>query len=214
MLTAILEDPATMLCLICQHETAPERALAIGAKATQILHCPHCLGELRDTPEGEVGTVTDQRRAAVRRKTREVFVDRMARSGPVACPLCQNTLAAEDVALIKERDSYHCGACTRDIVAYAYRQDAYGEERWLPVIYALDELCHDARCSGCSALGAIAQTCQLALSEIARNHPQSSRQLSAILAREDWHPPHDDCALSCVAIKQYLSTAGDHTLLV
>ncbi len=34
------------------------------------------------------------------------------------------------------------------------------------------------------------------------------------IAREDWHPPAADCAPTCVAIKQYLSTAGDHTLLV
>ncbi len=204
-----------MLCPNCQHETAPERALTIGAAATKILHCPHCLGELRNTPSGEIAvSAIEKRRAAVRRKTREVFVDRLARSGQVACPLCQSELADADVTLIKERDSYQCRECDRDIVAYAYRQDAYAEQRWLPVIYALDELCHDARCAECSALGAIARSCRLALTEIARNHPRSSHQLDAILARDDWHPPDDDCAPSCVAIKQYLSTAGDHTLLV
>ncbi len=190
----------------------------IQLRAGEIRHCPRCLAVLGDDDDGHQpaapGEGEPDQLDSMRRRIRDQFVDRLARSGRVACPHCSRPLDPTQVARLRADDHFHCPGCGLDLAAHAYQQEVYGEQRWLPIIYALGDLAGDLTCARCSVLGAIAGACSDALSHIPKFLPEQHRMLGTMLARADWRPPEPACRETCVAIKQYQSTVGHPLLLL
>jgi hypothetical protein len=128
--------------------------------------------------------------------------------------MCERVLNKNDELILLNGEYFRCHLCGHDLAAYAYRQDAYHEQHWLPVIYALNDLQAEEKCVRCRFLGAMARACQIAVSRTSKLSTGSSRLLTMLLRRTDWTEPSEGCESTCFAVRQYRATAGEHLLVL
>jgi len=206
-----------MECRSCGNEITPGLEIIIDELSGGDVHCPYCLRALNPgsgSPEGN-GDCPGQR-AEMRRKVREQFMERLAArsgNGEVPCPFCSHPLNRNERRRLLEEDHYRCSVCGRDLAVQACREDAYHAQRWLPVIYALDDLLQDDGCRSCSHIRVIARACQKALSWMPGTEMGLHGRVSGILRRARWDTPDCDPE-SCVAVRQYRKLAGEGLLLL
>jgi hypothetical protein len=156
------------------------------------------------------------KRSEMRRNVRERFIDRMfeqSHDGKINCPVCAHRLNEVDIHLLKDKEYFKCHLCGHDLAAFSYRQEAYHEQRWLPVVYALSDLIAEKKCCDCSHMAAIAKACQKAFSWTPKSETKIHEQLTRILRHSGWKEPSCDWE-SCVVVKQYRKTAGEGLLLL
>jgi transposase-like protein len=193
--------------------------IVIDAFLSESTHCPYCLQILTNGSSASAadnpGTLSTDR-AEKRRKIREMYIDRWSESssdGSLHCPLCEHKLNRNDITLLRDQEHFKCHLCGHDLATEAYRQEAYHEQRWLPVLYALTELQSESQCRECCYLGAMARACQSAFSWMPRANSGHQRQLTKLLSRLRWKKPGCDWE-SCAAVQQYRTTAGEALLLM
>jgi hypothetical protein len=200
-------------------------ALVLDPLRGTMSHCPYCLETIGEASENEEGTPeTGQHRENVsvkrftlRRRVREQFVDRLIKEstdGAVHCPSCDRSLNTSDQIQLRSTEYFRCHTCGRDLASMAYSQECYNEQRWLPVIFALNDLRADPHCASCRYLGAMAKACQNALSWIPKSYAKQSNLLASLLSQGDWMLPQTECRSTCFAIKQYQTLANEGLILL
>ena len=123
-------------------------------------------------------------------------------TGELNCPVCEHSLNKNDEMLLRNQDHFRCHQCAHDLATVAYRREAYDQQRWLPVLYALGDLKAEEKCRRCSYLGAIAEACNRACSwtPTSQNYSKHSQLLRSLLSQSDWALPEGDCRTSCIGI--------------
>lgn len=101
--------------------------------------------------------------------------------------------------------------CCHDPATFAYCEEAYYEQRWLPVVNAFSDLMAEKECNDCCHAGAIA--CQKAFFWIPGSKYKMHGQLNGITRHSQWKEPDFEWE-SWVAVKQYLKLAGEGLLLL
>lgn len=202
-----------MNCAGCKHSIRPGLKIVVDDLKMETSHCPYCL-EIT-TPRSEALEVADKtagaQRLELRKKIRAQFADRLlaaSSDGRVHCPLCERALNKADEGMLRNNEHFRCHLCCNDLATIAYQQEAYHEQRWLPVVAALGDLHAEKKCADCCYLAAIAKACQSAFSCMPKRTSKSTNALASILRRTNWRVP--DCEWeSCSAVKQYRKTAGE-----
>lgn len=212
-----------MECRQCLHPIVSGMELVLDPLSNTKIHCPFCLEVIEDPSDEELQELqVDQKdvsvkRFTLRRRIREQFVDRLMRESAdrsAHCPSCERKLNTNDQILLRNTEYFRCHTCGHDLAALAYLQECYNEQRWLPVIYALNDLRADAKCAACRYLGAMAKACQEALSWIPKPYAKQSNLLQSLLARTEWALPEGECRFTCFAIKQYRTSAKEGLILL
>jgi hypothetical protein len=217
-----------MECPGCHYLITPGTSITLQPERAGRSLCPYCLHLLPEVDEvidpdsteasgHDHGHDISVERFTLRRRSREQLADRLIKTshdGRPACPICGHRLNKSDEILLRNTDCFRCHSCGRDLATYAYQKDAYHEQRWLPVIYALADLKDDAKCAGCCYLGAMARSCQEALSWMPGAPSKHSSLVKSILARTEWQVPDGDCLPTCGAIAQYRKLAGEGLILL
>jgi hypothetical protein len=212
-----------MECRQCLHAITSGMELVLDPLHGAMTHCPYCLEVIEGSDDEESRDLqTKQKNVSVkrftlRRRIREQFVDRLTREsadGSAHCPSCDRMLNTSDQILLRNTESFKCHTCGHDLASMAYRQECYNEQRWLPVIYALNDLRADPDCAGCRYFGAMARACQEALSWIPKSYAKQGNLLKTILARTEWTLPEGECRSTCFAIKQYRTSAKEGLILL
>lgn len=207
-----------MDCPNCHYLVAPDLKISLQSG---LQHCPYCLHLLPDEEDpgsAETGlNGVSVKRFALRRRVREQLADRMIKLSHdrrPACPVCDRRLNKSDEILLRNTEYFRCHSCGHDLASYAYRQEAYHQQRWLPVLYALADLRAEHRCADCCYLGAMARSCQLALSWMPTAPSKHGELVRATLARAEWNLPEGDCLATCGAVDQYRKLAGEGLALL
>ncbi|MBI4701807.1 MAG: hypothetical protein HY744_11730 [Deltaproteobacteria bacterium] len=212
-----------MQCSSCQHVITPGLEIACSTTGTGLRHCPYCLAVMPGAESAEArcaaqgGDDVSVGRLERRRSVRGQFVDRLLQGsvdGVLHCPVCEQRLNKNDELLLRSGDYFRCPNCAHDLATVAYREVAYDESRWLPVLVALADFKAQPKCAGCAYLGAVARSCQQALSWIPKSLPAQQRLLSATLARSDWRLPDCDWSKACMAVQQYRNHAAEGLALL
>ena len=206
-----------MECTSCKNTIKGGTEIVVDELLRARAHCPYCLQILPAEP-----TLTEQNenngsaeRDEMRARVREQFVDRLLQASPdgkLHCPVCEHTLNKTDERLLRNSEYFRCHLCGHDLATVAYRQEVYHEQRWLPVVFALEEQLKEKNCADCCYLGAVAKACQKAYSwmpEIKNQREQLGRMVR--------HPygTAPDCEWeSCVVVEQYRKLAGESLLLL
>lgn len=203
----------SMDCAGCKHSIRPGLEIVVDELKMERSHCPYCLeisssqSDPRDAATESLSAQRDERR----NKIRGQFADRLLQAsgdGKVHCPLCERTLNEIDEGRLRNNEYFRCHLCCRDLATVAYQQEAYHEQRWLPVVAALHDLQAAKKCVDCCYQGAIAKACQGAFSYMPTAASNATQVLASTLRRTEWKTP--DCEWeSCFAVKQYRKTAGD-----
>ncbi len=206
-----------MVCGSCRRAVSRGSEIVLEGLSDQPSHhCPYCLEPL-NAPPPDLGVVDAQpaenvsvERHANRRAIRARFVEELGEQtadGRPICPSCGRVLERNDLLILLNSEYFRCHLCGHDIAAYAYREEAYQERRWLPVIHALGDMHRREECRDCHFAGAMASSCQNALTWIGHGSSEHHKLLVAILAHSDWRRP--DCDTSaCFALTQYRTLAG------
>jgi ribosomal protein L37AE/L43A len=210
-----------MMCSGCRHLVTPGTSISLDGAPDDRGHCPYCLKLLAPAdasaePADDDGDVS-VKRFTMRRRVRELFADRLvklAHDGSPQCPVCGHRLGKSDEILLRNTEYFRCHSCGHDLANLAYRQEAYHEQRWLPVVYVLADLRADEKCAGCRYLGAMARSCQLAFSNMPHAPHKLRGLFPSLLARLEWRTPDDDCLSGCAAVTQYRKTAGAGLILL
>ena len=206
-----------MECTSCKNNITPGMLIVVDELSGERIYCPYCLQPLKaETMSREVENNGNAKRDEMRRNVRKRFVNRLieqSRDGKLHCPVCSNNLNKNDEQLLLNEKHFKCPLCSHDLAAFAYREDAYHEQRWLPVVYALSDLLKKSDCEGCSQVRAIAKACQKAFSWMPGSELKIQSQLNGILRHSQWKEPSCDWE-SCVAVKQYRKLAGEGLLLL
>jgi hypothetical protein len=207
-----------MDCTACKNRIAPGLEIIVNDLLRERAHCPYCL-EILNTEsilsEADIKEVS-AKRSEMRQRIREQFADRLIREssdGQLRCPVCDRRLNGSDEQLLRNGEYYKCHLCGHDLAAVAYRQEAYHEQRWLPVVFALQDQAAGKLCGDCCYAGAVAKACQRAYSWMPESESKPHRFLADILRQP--HRSVLDCDWkSCVAVKQYRKLAGEGLLLL
>ena len=129
-------------------------AIVVDELSGEQIYCPYCLQPLKtETTSREVENNGTSKRDEMRRNVRKRFVNRLieqSRDGKLHCPVCSHNLNKNDEQLLLNEEHFKCPLCSYDLAAFAYREDAYHEQRWLPVVYALSDLLKKKDCEDCS----------------------------------------------------------------
>ena len=204
-----------MECKKCKQSISPGMDISVPGGQLQVAfrHCPYCLDILSSEIESTKDTISDVSvaRHERRRETRAAFVDRLlaqSTDGTLRCPLCDHRLNKSDELILRNSEYFKCHFCCHDLATVAYRQEAYQEERWLPLVSALRELKAEKECPGCSYFGAIAKACQNAFSWMPGIASEPASQVAAMLRRSNWRVSECDVS-SCVAVNKYQNFVGD-----
>ncbi len=208
-----------MQCSRCNSDVTPGLELRLVPDAARAAHCPYCLTDL---PHRQPGTACGSAlgrhgreatlRATRRRELRDRFVARLHNiscSTGVRCPICNQGLNDNDEALLRERDHFRCHRCGHDLAYLAYRQHAYDEENWQPLLSALADQQAEPRCRDCRYLGAIAKAAEAALAGGVHTTLNRHHLLASVLGRFDWEQPECSWEKDCELVELYRSTAGE-----
>jgi hypothetical protein len=122
--------------------------------------------------------------------------------------MCEHVLNTVETGLLCDNEYFRCPLCHTDLAALAYQQEAYHEQRWLPVILALGDLCIEKKCRDCCYLAAIAKSCWSAFSWMPSAESKSIQSLARLFQTSPQIIPDCDWQ-SCLAVKQYQKLAGD-----
>jgi len=214
-LQLLLED--TMECNSCKNTITSGMEIVVNEQSGEQVHCPHCFQLLKpETMSQEIENNGSDKRSEMRRKVRTQFIDRLVEQShnrQVQCPVCEHGLNKIDLHLLKDGEHFRCHLCSYDLAAFAYREEAYHEQRWYPVVHALLDLMVEKECNDCGHLAAIAKACQKAFSWMPKSEFKFYNQLNRILRHSEWKEPACDWE-SCVAVRQYRKTAGEGLLLL
>lgn len=208
-----------MQCTSCSHTVTPGAEITIDAMVGGASHCPYCLELFAKGPQETTNgsqRKDDNERREMRRRARERFLSRLIESSEdkaALCPVCQAPLSDNDQRRMLSETAFRCGFCSHDLASLAYRKEAFHEQRWLPVAFALGDVADATGCRDCAYLGAMARACQSAFSWMPQASLKPQRNIAAILARTDWKMPDCDWQ-SCVAVKQYRKLAPEGLLLL
>ena len=186
--------------------------------AGELLHCPYCVGVVRQRSLLTLDRLEEFRRELSiscfmeRRKARERLVATLCQEsrGPW-CSRCHQRWDDDDLLRIRHTEQFRCARCGHDPAAEEYLREAYAEHRWLSVIPAIQE--HMGQCGECCYLGAITRACTDALSRMGTSIKQE-KLLKLLLAGTGWHKPEPDCHATCNAVRQYTLLAGAGMLLL
>ncbi len=206
-----------MVCKSCRNTITPGMEIVVDELSREWAHCPYCLHLFKtETMSPEVESNGTARRDEMRRNVRKRFVARLteqSRDGRLNCPVCSHNLNKNDEQLLLNNEHFKCPLCSYDLAAFAYREDAYHEQRWVPVVYTLSDLLEKKECEGCSHFRAAAKACQKAFSWM----PGLERKIQSQLKGLSHHSAGEETSCnweSCVAIKQYRKLAGEGLLLL
>ena len=208
-----------MKCASCHQIVTPGMEIVVDAMTRDRAHCPYCLAILPDGPNGTTATpdpTLATKRTALRTKIRGQFVDRLLESSSddlAHCPVCDEKLSVADERLLRSNEHFNCHLCAHDLAALALKQDAYHEQRWLPVVYALGDVRGKKECGECCYLGAMAKACERAFAVTPGLEAKPSKSLVFMLGRSEWKAPDCDWG-SCIAVKQYRKIAAEGMLLL
>jgi hypothetical protein len=148
---------------------------------------------------------------------RERFVKRLLETsgdGTLHCPVCDHGLSKDDASLLRSGPHFRCHLCCHDLATFAYREDAFNPQRWLPVVGALADLGGDSPWMQSKYIGAIAAACQMAFSNMATYQVKPHALLAIIRRRSEWRPSDPADWASNIAVQQYRRTAGAGLLLL
>lgn len=207
-----------MECKACKNTITPGIEITEDELSRERAHCPYCLQILssenaESDPEKDQATI---KRDEKRKQVRNRFVDRLLEASSdrrLRCPVCEHRLNESDELLLRNGDYFKCHLCGHDLATVAYRQEAYHQQRWLPVVFAVRNQWPEEECQDCCYVGAIASACQKAFSWMPKSESEPRGQLASILRRPHKKVPNCDWE-SCVAVKQYRKLAGDGLLLL
>ena len=208
-----------MDCNCCKNTITPGMAIVVDEYTGERAHCPYCLEPLQfGSPSSSSGVEKDcpDKRTEMRRTVREKFLKRLVEQsddGQLHCPICAHKLNKNDQRLLLEEEYFRCHFCGHDLANYAYREEAYHEQRWLPVVYALTDLIKEEECRDCSRIRAIAKACRKAFSWMPGSELEQHSRLNRVLRHSHWKDPSCDPD-SCVAVRQYRNLAGEGLLLL
>jgi len=183
----------------------------------EMVHCPYCLQVLdseSDEPEPSEDSV--RMREGMRRSVRKRFLSRLEESlpdGKAGCPICGYAFSVCDQSAFLNNDYFQCHFCGHDLAHHAYRSEAFHDQRWLPVVWALIEFQEATDCRDCRWFGAIAKACQKAFSWAPSSHSRAQFLLRRWVRHSTWSQPECDWE-SCVVVKQYRKLAGKGLLLL
>jgi hypothetical protein len=207
-----------MECINCGNAITPGTEIVVDEILREMAHCPYCLQILAPEPAltGQKKDNEAAKRDEMRAKVRKQFVDRLLKASPdgqLHCPVCEHTLNQTDEQLLRDSEYFRCHLCGHDLATVAYRQEVYHEQRWLPVVFTLQDLLKEESCTDCCYVGAIAKACQKAYSWMPKTQSKHREQLARIARQPHRNVP--DCDLeSCVAVAQYRKLAGEGLLLL
>lgn len=206
-----------MECINCKNAITPGTEIVVDELLADRAHCPYCLQIVPAEPS--LTEQTDDRRYAhrdeMRAKVRAQFVDRLLQvsaDGKLHCPVCDHTLNETDQQLLRNSEYFRCHLCGHDLATVAYRQELYHEQRWLPVVFALQDQSKEEDCADCCYAGAIAEACLKAYSWMPKTNKYRG-QITRIACRPHLTIPDCDWE-SCVAVVQYRKLAGKGHLLL
>ena len=185
-----------MDCPDCSNTIRQGMEISLANGGADLRHCPYCLSVL----PGRASRTLEPSWS----EWRNVRVEAWAGD-----PVIKN-----DELALRYGHCFRCHHCCRDLAQLAYREEAYREERWLPVIAAVDASASDSRCVDCVYLGAVSTACQQALSCMPRPHPVQAKLLEALLVRSSWRLPQCDWSGSCDAVRQYRLRAAQGVALL
>jgi len=203
-----------MTCHHCNTTVTPGTEISLGPHEHAVHHCPYCLHILDDSGSATGSLENDVHREQARKEVRRRFIERLRKSSPdgaAHCPICEHRLNENDEALFLSQTCFRCHLCGHDLATYAYRETAYDEKHWLPILYGLADLKADDKCASCSLAGALARACQntLARTPKPKYYPVQSNLLVNLLARVEWEPPDPECVKKCFAVEQYRAKVGE-----
>lgn len=206
-----------MVCISCNNTITPGMEIVLDELSRDWLHCPYCLQLQKSEPiSSEVKTNGSEKRETIRQEVRTRFIKRLmdqSQDEKIHCPVCAIKLHKNDVLILQSQNYFKCHLCGHDLATFAYREEAYHEQRWLPVVYALTDHLQENGCTDCCYARAIARACQKAFSWIPQSNSKLYSQLTGILRHSQWS--EQDCEWeSCVAVKQYRKLAGEGLLLL
>jgi len=206
-----------MECIGCKQNIKAGMEIVVDELSRERVHCPYCLqilpAEASVTRENEHNG--SAKRVEMRAKVRGQFVDRLLEASPDGkphCPVCEHVLNEVDERQLRTNEYFRCHLCGHDLATVAYRQEVYHEQRWLPVVVALEEQLKEKHCADCCYLGAIAKVCRKSYSCMPTTNKHSV-QLDRMVRHRYRTVP--DCGLElCAAIMQYRKLAGESLLLL
>lgn len=212
-----------MQCVNCHNAITPGMEIELPSGADSLWHCPYCLhllptppvADAEERPAGAANVSVE--RFERRRRVREQFVDRLIRSsadGALHCPGCNCRLNKNDELALRSAERFCCQQCQLDLAEHAYRQVAYDQSHWLPVIAALSQADCPQDCADCTYRAAVASACQRALACMPQPQPQHQELLAALLSRTSWRVPDCDWSESCAAAKEYRKRAAEGIALL
>lgn len=207
-----------MVCINCKNTITVGTEIVVDELLRDRAHCPYCLQILtieQSSTEQEMGSGTEKR-DEMRASVRDQFINRLTKRSPdglLRCPVCEHGLNNSDIQILRNSEYFRCHLCGHDLATVAYRQEVYHEQRWLPVVYALQNQIAEENCADCCYLGAIAKACWKAYSWMPKGRSRHREQLARMVHRPHQRVP--DCNLeSCVAAAQYRKMAGEGFLLL
>jgi hypothetical protein len=206
-----------MECIGCKQKIKAGMEIIVDELTRERAHCPYCLQIL---PAGASSIRQNEnngsaKRDEMRARVREEFVDRLLEASPdgkLHCPVCEHILNEVDERQLRTNAYFRCHLCGHDLATVAYRQEVYHEQRWLPVVVALEEQLKENNCADCCYLGAIAKACQKSYSWMPTTNKHSV-QLNRMVRHRYQAVPDCDMEL-CAAITQYRKLAGESLLLL
>jgi hypothetical protein len=208
----------TMECINCKNKIKTGTEIVVDELLRERAHCPYCLQILSAEPtlDGQSEGNGNSKREKMRTLVREQFVARLLDASPdgkIRCPVCEHTLNEVDERLLRTSEHLRCHLCGHDLAALAYRQEVYHEQRWLPVVFALEEQLKEKGCADCCYLGAVAKKCRNAYTWMPEAQSRQRERLTKIVRHPYRTVPDCDLEL-CPAIAQYRKLAGVSLLLL
>ncbi len=183
-----------MGCDYCIYSIKSGREIFTDDYDEERIHCPYCLDIISSQSSSMKGTrdALPAGREERRKKVRAQFADRLIKAsgdGRLRCPFCEWILNATDENILRNNEHYKCHFCRHDLATVAYQQEAYHEQRWLPVIAALGDLYREKKCLECCYLAAMAKACLRAFSAMPKHDASVTHLPSEILKRRRWSVP-------------------------